>query len=87
MIFNGHGPLVQRYDGFNVSLTSSMNIVSLIVIYQNGLFLILGSGTSSARNENLRPLFNTNLPLILVGYRASEIELGTCALASTRDYW
>ena len=29
-----------------------------------GLFLTLGSGTSGARNENLRPLFNTNIPPI-----------------------
>ena len=28
------------------------------------LFLTRGSGTSSARNENLRPLLNTNKPLI-----------------------
>ena len=27
-----------------------------------GLFLTLDSGTSSARNENLRPLRNTNIP-------------------------
>ena len=32
--------------------------------YKNGLFLTLGSGTSSAWNENLRPLLNRNIPLI-----------------------
>ena len=32
---------------------------------ENGLFLIHGSGTSSARkNKNLRPLLNTNIPLV-----------------------
>ena len=31
---------------------------------ENDLFLILGSGTSSARNENLRPPLSTNKPLI-----------------------
>ena len=33
-------------------------------IVENGLFLTLGSGTSSARNENLRPLLITNVSLI-----------------------
>ena len=32
--------------------------------YKNGLFLTLGSGTSSAWNENLSSLFNRNIPLI-----------------------
>ena len=32
--------------------------------FQEILFLTLGSGTSSARKENLRPLLNTNIPLI-----------------------
>ena len=31
---------------------------------ESGLFLTLGSGTSSAQNENRRPLFNRNIPLI-----------------------
>ena len=31
---------------------------------KNGLFLTLGFGTFSARNENLRPLLNRNIPLI-----------------------
>ena len=35
-----------------------------ILVSESGLFLTLGSGTSSARNENLRPLLNTNIPLI-----------------------
>ena len=35
-----------------------------ILVSQNDLFLTLGSGTSSARNENLRPLLNTNIPLV-----------------------
>ena len=30
----------------------------------SGLFLTLGSGTSTAGNENLRPLLNRNVPLI-----------------------
>ena len=34
-----------------------------ILVSENGLFLTLGWGTSSARNENLRPLTNTNIPL------------------------
>ena len=32
--------------------------------YKKDLFLTLDSGTSSAQNENLRPLLNTNIPLI-----------------------
>ena len=36
----------------------------VILVSENGLFLTLGSGTSSARNENLRPLLNINIPLI-----------------------
>ena len=35
-----------------------------ISVSENGLFLTLGSGTSSAQNENLRPLLNRNIPLI-----------------------
>ena len=35
-----------------------------ILVSESGLFLTLGSGTSSARNENLRPLLNRNIPLI-----------------------
>ena len=31
---------------------------------ESGLFLTLGLGTSSARNENIRPLLNRNIPLI-----------------------
>ena len=33
-------------------------------VNENGLFLTLGSGISSARNENLRQLLNTNIPQI-----------------------
>ena len=33
-----------------------------------GLFLTLGSGTSSAQNENLKPLFITNIPIISGNY-------------------
>ena len=44
---------------------------------ESGLFLTLGKGTSNARNENLRPLLNTNKPLI-VGNMASE---------TTFDHW
>ena len=36
----------------------------VILVSENDLFLTLGLGTSSARNENLRPLLNTNIPLI-----------------------
>ena len=36
----------------------------VIFTYSNDLFLTLGSGTSGAPNENLRPLLNTNIPLI-----------------------
>ena len=33
-------------------------------ISESGLFLTLGSGTSSDQNENLRPLLNRNIPPI-----------------------
>ena len=33
-------------------------------VSESGLFLTLSLGTSSARNENLRPLLNRNIPLI-----------------------
>ena len=36
----------------------------VVLASENDLFLILGLGTSSAGNENLRPLLNTNIPLI-----------------------
>ena len=35
-----------------------------ILVSESGIFLTLGSGTSSTRNKNLRPLFNRNIPLI-----------------------
>ena len=35
-----------------------------LLVGESGLFLTLSSGTSSARNENLRPLFNRNISLI-----------------------
>ena len=35
-----------------------------ILVSESGIFLTLGSGTSSARFENLRPLLNRNIPLI-----------------------
>ena len=40
------------------------NEEAVILVSEDGLFLTLGSGTSSARNENLRPLLSTNIPLI-----------------------
>ena len=46
-------------------ITSTCGIfLPLPLVSENDLFLTLGSGTSSARNENLRPLLNTNIPLI-----------------------
>ena len=35
-----------------------------ILVSESGLFLTLGSGTSSDQNENLRPLLNRNIPPI-----------------------
>ena len=35
----------------------------VILVSENDLFLTLGSATFSARNENLRPHLNTNIPL------------------------
>ena len=35
-----------------------------LLVGESGLFLTLGSGTSSARNKNLRPLINRNISLI-----------------------
>ena len=40
----------------------------LRLVSENDLFLTLGFGTSNARNENLRPLLNTNIPLISGNY-------------------
>ena len=42
------------------------------IVGESGLFLTLGSGTSSAQNENLRLLLNRNIPLIIVRNMASE---------------
>ena len=36
----------------------------VILVSENDLFLTLGLGTFSARNKNLRPLLNRNIPLI-----------------------
>ena len=46
----------------------------------NYLFLTHGSGTSSGRNENRRPLLNTNIPLI-------RKYGGKCGLRTTFDHW
>ena len=51
-----------HFDYLNPSLTESEEKAHSV--NENGLFLTLGSGTSSARNENLRPLLNRNIPLI-----------------------
>ena len=40
----------------------------VILVSENDLFLTLGLGTSNARNENLRPLLNTNIPPISGNY-------------------
>ena len=40
----------------------------VMLVSENDLFLTLGLGTSNARNENLRPLLNTNIPLISGNY-------------------
>ena len=48
-----------------------------ILVSESGLFLTLGSGTSSARNENLKPLLNRNIPLIS----------GKYGLRTTFDHW
>ena len=42
----------------------SVSIWKRKLVRKSGLFLIIGSDTSSARNENLRPLLNTNIPPI-----------------------
>ena len=50
-------------------------MVVVVVVSENDLFLISGLGTSNARNENLRPLLNTNIPLISGNY-SLEIKKG-----------
>ena len=40
----------------------------VILVSENDLFLTLGLGNSNARNENLRPLLNKNIPLISGNY-------------------
>ena len=40
----------------------------VILVSENDLFFTLGLGTSNARNENLRPLLDTNIPLISGNY-------------------
>ena len=47
-----------------ISLLSPLMIGSKLTFFD--LFLTLGLGTSRARNENLRPLLNTNIPLIVI---------------------
>ena len=58
-----------------------------ILVSENNLFLILGSGTSSARNENLRPLLNINIPLIRgrYGLRNHFWPLESCFLTRKSD--
>ena len=40
------------------------NSIPALLVSEIGLFLTLGLGTSSDRNENLRPLVNRNIPQI-----------------------
>ena len=40
------------------------NSIPALLVSEIGLFLTLGSGTSSDQNENLRPLLNRNIPPI-----------------------
>ena len=61
---------IQNFQGFLASCSqkkSYHNTFYYNIEHMNkilDLFLTLSSGTSSARNENLRPLLNTNIPLI-----------------------
>ena len=48
---------------FFLTVTVRMTFSSFLVS-ENDIFLTLGSGTSNARNENLRPLLKTNIPII-----------------------
>ena len=48
--------------------TRNIRIQVHILVSENDLFLTLGLGTSNARNENLRLLLNTNIPLISGNY-------------------
>ena len=43
-------------------------MVVVVVVSENDLFLISGLGTSNVRHKNLRPLLNTNIPLISGNY-------------------
>ena len=45
-------------------LRSGLRFPKAILVSESGLFLTLGSGTSSARNKNLKPLLNTSTPPI-----------------------
>ena len=58
-----------------------------ILVSENDLFLTLGSDTSSARNENLRPFFYRNIPLIngKYGLRNHFWPLESCFLMSKSE--
>ena len=53
MVFNGHGPLVQRCDGFNISLTSGCGSLSLEVkfVFQKSTFSTFLSSSSSHKRK------------------------------------
>ena len=53
------GKLLLEMCCFNMGITQIVLETS-----ENDLFLTLGSGASSARNKNLRPLLDRNIPLI-----------------------
>ena len=48
--------------------TRPKHVANKLLVSENDLFLTVGLGTSNARNENLRPLLNTNIPLISGNY-------------------
>ena len=61
-----HHRFYEFHRNFNISdiIEHNHKVNRCLLASENGLFLTLGLGTSSARNENLRPLLNTNRPLI-----------------------
>lgn len=67
----------------------SLNIPNWSVHFKvkKGLFLTFRMGTSNARNKNLRPLFNTNIPPISgkYGLRNHFWSLESCFLMRKRE--
>ena len=59
-----HDNVVNNDNVVNINNVDNLSPPATLFKLKKGLFLTFRMGTSNARNKNLRPLFNTNIPPI-----------------------